>query len=74
MKQWEYAIDSYQLTDKWSSKAQKEEVVKFEATLNWRGSEGWELVGYQSVPIVGGFSGKINSYAYLCIWKREKAA
>ena len=70
MTTWEYAIDSHQITDRWSSKKQREEIVNFEAKLNIRGGQGWEMIGYESVPIVGGFSGNVKGYAYLVLWKR----
>lgn len=67
---WEYAIDSHQITERWAKKAQQAEMQNFETRLNARGEQGWELVGYESVPIVGGFSGNVKGYAYLVMWKR----
>jgi hypothetical protein len=34
------------------------------------GSEGWEMISYDAVPLTGSFTGKIKAYAYLTFLKR----
>lgn len=41
--------------------------------LNKMGSEHWEMISYESVPLTGHFTGKIKGYAYLTFFKRQKA-
>ena len=34
------------------------------------GQERMGVIGYESVPIVGGFTASVKGYAYLVFWKR----
>lgn len=45
--------------------------VKLHNWLNQWGSEGWELVSYQAMPLMGSISQKVNRYIYLAVWKRQ---
>jgi hypothetical protein len=67
---WEYWVDNYQITERWSTKKQAEEIANFRNALNSAGKNGWELVGYEAIPVVGGWSGNVKGYAYLVMWKR----
>lgn len=71
---WEYRIINtginIDMADRWSSKKQAAELEQFQARLNAAGSDGWEMVGYESVPLYGSFSDKLKGYAYLVFFKR----
>jgi hypothetical protein len=70
---WQYAIQEHQITDRWGSKRKAEELQTFHDRLNEWGQQNWEMIGYESIPIVGGFSGSVKGYAYLVFWKRPLA-
>lgn len=70
MGNWEYEVVHLQLSEKWRPKKQEEEVTKFKARLNELGGQGWELINYQPIPLTGSFSGNVNGYAYLALFKR----
>jgi len=71
MANWEYLVEELTITDKWNSKKKAEEYEKFSNKLNSLGSQGWELISYQAIPLVGAWSKDINGYAYLGMLKRE---
>jgi hypothetical protein len=73
MRTWEYHVEQYNMSDRWSAKRQAEELRQFNVRLNTIGGEGWEMVSYESVPLTGAFSGNVKGYAYLCFFKRENA-
>jgi len=68
---WEYHIESMDLATRWSSKAQAAEVQRFQERLADLGAQGWEMIGYESVPMFRPLSGKVDSYAYLAFFKRH---
>jgi hypothetical protein len=70
---WEYKIVEASIADKWSAKKQAAELVNLQTRLNEQGSEGWELISYESVPIYGSFSSSLKGYAYLLFFKRKAA-
>lgn len=55
-----------------SSKRQEEEVAAFQARLNEYGAAAWEMIGFETVPLTGSFSGNIKGYIYLAFFKRPK--
>lgn len=67
---WEYQVRSYTITERWGTRRQSEEIAAFTGELNQQGMAGWDLVGYESVPLLGGMTGKIKGYAYLLFFKR----
>lgn len=67
---WQYHIEQWNIAERWSSKKQTQELENFMAKLNELGRQNWELVGYESVPLVGGITGNQKGYAYLCFLKR----
>jgi hypothetical protein len=68
---WDYRIEEIRLSDKWSTKAQQEELTRFRSQFNDLGTRGWELVSYQAVPMTGSINvTSVNGYAYLAIFKR----
>jgi hypothetical protein len=71
---WEYHVEQMNISDRWSAKRQREEVIAFRDYLNKLGAEGWEMVSYESVPLTGTFTSKINGYAYLTFFKRQLAS
>lgn len=71
MKTWEYEVIEMNISEKWSSKKQAQEVEAFRVRLNELGSEGWEMINYQAIPLTGSLSGNIKGYAYLAMFKRE---
>ena len=74
MNAWEYHVETVNISDRWSAKRQREEVDEFRKYLNTMGRDGWEMVGYESVPLTGNFSGNVKGYAYLTFFKRQVAA
>ena len=72
MATWEYYVESINISDRWSAKRQQEEVRNFSLRLNQIGAEGWEMIGYESVPLTGSFSGNVKGYAYLTFFKRPR--
>ncbi len=70
MDKWEYWILQNTITDRWRSKKQQEEVENFTAALNKAGDQGWEMVGYEAVPMTSGE--KVKGYTYLAFFKRRK--
>lgn len=73
MAQWEYRIEDLTITEKWNSNKQAEELGRFMATLNRLGADGWDLVSYEAIPLVGRWSNNVKGYAYLGILKRQKS-
>jgi uncharacterized protein DUF4177 len=71
MDRWEYQVEQVNISERWSAKRQKEEVENFRTYLNQMGSEGWEMISYESVPLTGHFSNNIKGYAYLTFFKRR---
>jgi hypothetical protein len=71
MPKWEYLVEELTITDKWNSKKRDEEFEKFSNKLNSLGSQGWELISYQAIPLVGSWSKDVKGYAYLGMLKRE---
>lgn len=71
MPKWEYLVEELTITDKWNSKKRDEEFEKFSNKLSALGSQGWELISYQAIPLVGSWSKDVKGYAYLGMLKRE---
>jgi hypothetical protein len=71
---WEYRIMNVTVVDRWSSKKQEEEVAAFQQKLNEAGRNGWEMIGFETVPLTGRFSEKIKGYVYLCFFKKPTEA
>jgi len=71
MEKWEYRIEDLTITDKWNSKKRAEEFEKFSRILNELGMQGWELISYEAIPLVGSWSRDIKGYAYLGMLKRR---
>ena len=71
MKKWEYTIASVEMNEKWSSKKQEREIVSLEERINGMGAEGWEMISYESIPLIGTITGNLKGYAYLVFFKRE---
>ncbi len=70
MKKWQYQVEQFSMTDRWSAKRQAQELERFNQRLNQMGTQGWEMVSYESVPMAGAFSGSVKGYAYLLFFKR----
>lgn len=70
IQRWEYYVETFNLTERWSSKRQAEEVKKFIARLNQIGAEGWELVSQEEITVVGGFTGNAKGTLTTCFFKR----
>jgi hypothetical protein len=74
MAGWEYRVYAAEIVQRWSEKKQAEEVAAFQERLNGLGTEGWEMVSFDTVPLTGHFSSNIKGYVYLTFFKRPKAA
>ncbi len=72
MPAWEYRIESIPLQEKWFGR-QAQEFQRFVGVFNQIGSEGWELVSYQAMPVFGSLSGQQKSTVFLAIFKRLRA-
>lgn len=70
MTNWEYHIEDLTITEKWNSSKQSEELGRFMGRLNSLGQQGWELVSYEAIPLVGRWSKDVKGYAYLGLLKR----
>ena len=70
MSKWEYLVEELTITDKWNSNKRADEFEKFSSKLNSLGSQGWELISYQAIPLVGSWSKEVKGYAYLGMLKR----
>lgn len=73
MQQWQYYVEQFSITDRWSAKKQAQELERFNQRLNQMGAEGWEMISYESVPMAGAFSGQVKGYGYLLFFKRAYA-
>lgn len=71
---WEYKVINFDFAERWSQKRQRQEVENFQTRLNELGSEGWEMISYESVPMYGSFTGKLKGSAYLLFLKRRLAS
>jgi hypothetical protein len=67
---WEYYVETFNLTERWSSKRRAEEVKRFIARLNQIGAEGWELVSQEEITLVGGLTGSVKGTSTICFFKR----
>jgi hypothetical protein len=70
MMTWEYVIERASVVERWGPKRQAEEVAAFQKKLNEYGTDGWEMVGFETVPLTGAFSGNVKGYVYLVFFKR----
>jgi hypothetical protein len=68
--QWEYYVETFNLTERWSSRRQAEEIQKFIARLNAIGAEGWELVTQAEITLKGGITGSVKGELTTCFFKR----
>lgn len=66
---WEYRIESIPLQEKWFGR-QPQEFQRFLGVFNQIGSEGWELVSYQPMPLFGSITGNQKATLFLAIFKR----
>ena len=70
MQKWEYKVESMTMADRGSARKQEPELNDRRTGLNTLGSQGWELISYESIPMYGSFSSKLKGYAYLLFMKR----
>lgn len=68
---WEYKVEAVTVSDRWSSKKQAREFELLQERLNRLGSEGWEMLSYESIPTLGSISKNLKGYAYLVFFKRQ---
>lgn len=68
---WEYHIAQVKVIERWSAKRQEREVEAFQGQLNELGRQDWEMIGFESVPLVGGITGGQKGYVYLTFFKRR---
>jgi len=73
MSTWEYVIERATVAERWTSKRQAEEVAAFQQRLNEFGAQAWEMIGFETVPLTGAFSGNIKGYIYLAFFKRPSS-
>lgn len=71
MQKWEYKVEVVTATEKWGEKRQAKEIMSFQNRLNEMGQEGWEMISYESVPLLGTYTKNKKGYAYLCFFKRS---
>jgi hypothetical protein len=68
---WEYRVEQYALLERWSGKRQADEVAKFVDELNALGSERWEMISFNVVPLKGAILGQEKGNLYLAFFKRQ---
>lgn len=68
---WEYKIESVSVNDRWSSKKQQIEFEKLTQKLNDLGALGWEMISYESIPMMGNLTKNLKGYSYLVFFKRR---
>jgi len=68
---WSYHIEESQVVERWSTKRQQKELQIFQQRLNELGERGWEMIGFESVPLLGGITKQQKGYAYLTFFKRQ---
>jgi hypothetical protein len=66
----EYDIQRFALTEKWSAKKQQEKIAELVSELNAKGEQGWELIGLHTFDLVGGITGSTKGTTTLTLWKR----
>jgi D-mannonate dehydratase len=71
MPKWQYIVEVITASEKWGEKRQAKEIENFQHRLNEMGQEGWEMISYESVPLLGTFSKNLKGYAYLCFFKKQ---
>jgi hypothetical protein len=74
LKRWEYHIESFAVTERWSSKKQADEFQKVTDRLNALGAEGWELIAEEAIILKGGITGSDKGQLSLCFFKRSADA
>lgn len=67
---WEYYVETFNLTERWSSRRQAEEIQKFIGRLDAIGAEGWELVTQAEITLKGGITGSVKGELTTCFFKR----
>jgi hypothetical protein len=70
---WEYYVETFNLTERWSSRRQAEEIQNFITRLDAIGAEGWELVTQAEVTMKGGITGAHKGELTTCFFKRPTA-
>jgi len=71
MSKWEYKVEAVTVNEKWSQSKQQKEIENLQHNLNTMGQEGWEMLSYESIPLLGTFSKNLKGYAYLVFFKRQ---
>lgn len=71
MVRWEYLTESISVTERWNPKKQAESLQSFNDRLNTLGSQGWEMISYQNIPLLGNITGNVKGQLYLEIFKRH---
>lgn len=67
---WEYKIESITINEKWSVKKQQEQFEQLNQKLNDLGSLGWEMISYESIPMLGAISKQLRGYSYVVFFKK----
>ena len=70
-RRWEYNVVESTMAERWSKKAQTQELAELHERINRLGAEGWEMISYESIPLYGAYSSKLKGYTYLLFFKRE---
>lgn len=69
---WRYHVETFVLTEKWSSKNQQAEIQKMIERLDELGALDWEMIGFHSIQTVGSITGKAKDPIYFGMFKRFK--
>jgi len=70
LPKWEYHVETIDLTSHWTAKRQAAAIQSMEDKINELGVQGWEMIGYESIPMYGAFSNNLKGYAYVTFFKR----
>lgn len=71
-QKWEYHVETFNLTQRFSSGKYAEEVQRLLGQLNAIGTEGWELVTQGEVAMKNHVTGAASGELTVCFFKRPR--
>jgi hypothetical protein len=66
---WQYHVEVVTITERWFG-SQQTEVLSMRQRLDALGEQGWEMVSFDIVPLVGSITGNVKGNVYLTFFKR----
>jgi len=59
------------VTNRWTSKGQAQEMEALSANLTGYAQEGWSLHSIEPIPVFGGFSGQQQGLVLLAVFEQD---